>query len=66
MLKKSPFTFDLSGGTWLGLFTGTIIIMSAAAFILQRDIPAGVLGAYTAALSAFAISKTVQKVNGTN
>jgi hypothetical protein len=61
-MKKA--LFDLSGGQWLGMFTATMIVMSAAAFILHRDIPAGVLGAYTACLSAFAISKTIQKVKG--
>lgn len=64
MPQKYLKSFDLHGGTWLGLFTACMIPMCVASFLMGRDIPSGVVQVYAAVLTAFAVSKTVQKVKG--
>lgn len=55
---------DLPGGQWLGAFTATMLGLSVYATIVEKDVPAGAVAAYAAALTGFAahsISKVVKR-----
>ncbi len=57
---------DLRGGVWLGLWSASVIAMSWFVVIADkgRDIPAGVVACYAAALTAFAGSNIAKAMKG--
>lgn len=54
--------FDLKGGIILGIWSLTMITLSAWTTYRQLDIPDGVVTSYGYALAAFAASKSVMTV----
>ncbi len=48
---------DVPSGAVLGVYTGTMIVLTICAFFMQRPLPDGTVAAYTAVVSAFTVGK---------
>jgi uncharacterized membrane protein AbrB (regulator of aidB expression) len=55
---------DIPGGAILGLFSLAMLGICVASFVMQREIPQGVLSVYQWVLGAFAASKTLKTIFG--
>lgn len=52
---------DVPAGSIMGVYSGTMIVLTVVGFFLKRGFQDGAVAAYTAALTAFAVHRTFGK-----